>query len=304
MKENGTRLVLLSVVSLLRNEFFGWLWSSGETAAGERDGISSTSTSHCLKHHEKLMKPAQQERTSSARQNIKAAKDTVDNAYSTYKACHTDEAIAMAQDGINKVNALCPKMALSPKVSLSAAPATVKQGKCATLTWSSTNATRVSIDQGVGNVGPSGSQQVCPGSTTSYTIAVAGEGGSQTATTTVSVTPLSAKIVMFPEGALFDFDKADLKPAGQEQLKAYREQAKAELSSAGKIKITGHTDNSGSAEHNMKLSLQRAEAVRDYLVSLGVDPTKWKSAERARPSRLPITVHLKDARRTGGSRLK
>ena len=200
---------------------------------------------------------------------FQAAKDTVDKAYATYIACHTQEGIAMAQDGINKVNALCP-----PTVSLSADPASVKQGGCATLTWSSTNASEVSIDQGVGNVGSSGSKQVCPGSTTRYTITVAGKGVSQTAATTVSVTPLSSKTVVFEEAALFEFDKADLKPEGKEQIKAYREEAREELSRADKIKITGHTDNVGSPDYNMKLSLRRAEAVRDYLISIGVDPSK------------------------------
>jgi OOP family OmpA-OmpF porin len=103
---------------------------------------------------------------------------------------------------------------------------------------------------------------------------VAGAGGSQTAATTVTVIPLAKKTVVFDAVALFDVDKADLKPEGKEQIKAYREEAKAELSRADKITITGHTDNTGSAEHNMKLSLQRAEAVRDYLMGLGVDPSK------------------------------
>ena len=67
----------------------------------------------------------------------------------------------------------------SPTVSFSANPASVKQGQCATLTWSSTNASKVSIDPGVGKVDPSGSKQVCPGSTTQYTITAAGEGGSE-----------------------------------------------------------------------------------------------------------------------------
>ena len=40
----------------------------------------------------------------------------------------------------------------SPTVSFSANPASVKQGQCATLTWSSTDAATVSIDQGVGKV--------------------------------------------------------------------------------------------------------------------------------------------------------
>ena len=84
---------------------------------------------------------------------------------------------------------LAPRPA--PAVSFSAAPASVKQGQCATLTWSSTNASNVSIDQGVGKVDPSGSKQVCPASTTQYTISAAGEGGSRTASTTVSVTALA-----------------------------------------------------------------------------------------------------------------
>lgn len=77
-------------------------------------------------------------------------------------------------------------------------------------------------------------------------------------------------VMIFPEAALFDFDKADLKPAGKEQIKAYREDAKSGLSRADKIKITGHTDNIGKADYNMKLSQQRANAVSDYLKSIGV----------------------------------
>ncbi|KAF0192945.1 MAG: OmpA-OmpF porin OOP family [Gammaproteobacteria bacterium] len=38
-----------------------------------------------------------------------------------------------------------------------------------------------------------------------------------------------------------------------------------------RIEVAGHTDNAGSAQHNMRLSRQRAEAVRLYLVSQGVD---------------------------------
>ena len=86
--------------------------------------------------------------------------------------------------------------------------------------------------------------------------------------------PPSLKTMVFEEAAMFDFNKADLKPEGKEQIKAYREKAKAQMSSARKVKITGHTDNVGAADYNMKLSLRRAEAIRDYLVSLGVDPGK------------------------------
>jgi OOP family OmpA-OmpF porin len=157
-------------------------------------------------------------------------------------------------------------------VSVSADPATIKQGKCATLVWTTTNATQVSIDQGIGQVAPSGSKEVCPKTTTQYVITAAGEGGSKTAATSLTVTPLQKKTMVFEAAALFDFDKADLKPEGKEQIKKYREDVRGELSKADKIKITGHTDNVGTADYNMKLSLKRAETVRDFLIGLGVDP--------------------------------
>ena len=80
--------------------------------------------------------------------------------------------------------------------------------------------------------------------------------------------------MMFEEAALFDFDKADLKPKEKEQIKAYREKAQAELSRADKIIVTGYTDNTGAPDYNTKLSQQRAEAVRAHLISIGVDPNK------------------------------
>lgn len=92
-------------------------------------------------------------------------------------------------------------------------------------------------------------------------------------------------LAVFEESLFFDFDKSDLKPKGKEKLQAYREQAKGLLSSASKVKITGHTDNIGTAEYNMGLSQRRAEAVAEYLKSLGVDPAKMevKGEGKSRP---------------------
>lgn len=42
-----------------------------------------------------------------------------------------------------------------------------------------------------------------------------------------------------------------------------------------KLKISGHTDNQGKLEYNMKLSKDRAEAVRNYLVSRGVSADRF-----------------------------
>jgi len=68
---------------------------------------------------------------------------------------------------------------------------------------------------------------------------------------------------------LFDTGKSDLRPEGREDL--------AKLSGillnypSLRLSIEGHTDNSGSAEFNQTLSEQRANAVRSYLVSQGLD---------------------------------
>jgi len=86
------------------------------------------------------------------------------------------------------------------------------------------------------------------------------------------------KVMTFEAAALFAVNKAEISAQGKEKIKEYREQARAELSEAKTIKITGYTDSSGPAEYNQKLSVRRAEAVRDYLVSLGADASKMEVA--------------------------
>ncbi len=86
--------------------------------------------------------------------------------------------------------------------------------------------------------------------------------------------PPAPKTMVFQAAALFDFNKFNLKPEAKEKIKEYREQVREEMSRGEKAKITGYTDNVGSAAYNKKLSLKRAESVRDYLVSLGVDASK------------------------------
>lgn len=82
--------------------------------------------------------------------------------------------------------------------------------------------------------------------------------------------------MVFDANVLFDFDKSSLKPGGKDALKRYLKEARTHLSQARKVIITGHTDNVGTPKYNQKLSLRRAEAVRNYLVSLGVNSKKMK----------------------------
>lgn len=72
--------------------------------------------------------------------------------------------------------------------------------------------------------------------------------------------------------ALFDFDRAsvnDIRAAGRTRLDALAERAK-QLQGIERIVLVGHTDRLGSAAYNQRLSLQRATAVRDHLVSRGL----------------------------------
>lgn len=74
-----------------------------------------------------------------------------------------------------------------PTAKLTAAPTSITVGNSSTLTWSTTNATSVSIDNGIGTVADSGSTTVSPATTTTYTLTATGSGGTVTATATVTV---------------------------------------------------------------------------------------------------------------------
>jgi OOP family OmpA-OmpF porin len=71
--------------------------------------------------------------------------------------------------------------------------------------------------------------------------------------------------------ALFDHDKSVLKEDGKIALHDLDETIKARGASVVDIDVIGHTDSDGTEEYNMALSIRRAEAVRDYMVSEGVD---------------------------------
>ena len=67
---------------------------------------------------------------------------------------------------------------------------------------------------------------------------------------------------------LFDFDKADIKPAGFDELNAVM--AILKKNPAMTITLQGHTDNVGTVAYNKKLSVKRANAAKDYLVDKGI----------------------------------
>lgn len=71
--------------------------------------------------------------------------------------------------------------------------------------------------------------------------------------------------------ALFDFNKASLKPEGKSALHDLDERIKAKGAQVVDIDVIGHTDSVGPEEYNMGLSVRRATSVKDYMVSEGID---------------------------------
>ncbi len=78
--------------------------------------------------------------------------------------------------------------AAAPTITFAAAPTSIGPGGTSTLSWSTTNATAVSIDNAVGSgLPPTGSADVLPNATTTYTATATGPGGTVTAQATVTV---------------------------------------------------------------------------------------------------------------------
>jgi len=172
-----------------------------------------------------------------------------------------------------------PPAAAKPTVTFSADRTSINKGESARLTWTTTDASNVSVSPEVGAVTPQGSTTVTPSSTTTYTITASGPGGSTDATAQISVNapapPPAAKEASFDEifarevqDAYFDYDKADIRPDAQTALE--RDADFLKHYPQARIVVEGHCDERGSTEYNLTLGERRATAVKQYLVNLGV----------------------------------
>ena len=66
----------------------------------------------------------------------------------------------------------------------------------------------------------------------------------------------------------FDFDDFKLSEISLNTLKTFINKNKKDLS---KFIVFGHTDTKGSDEYNLRLSIKRAEAIKQILINLGID---------------------------------
>lgn len=87
--------------------------------------------------------------------------------------------------------------------------------------------------------------------------------------------------------ALFDFDKAVLKPEGKAAIDSEIISKLPGVQKLELVLVTGHTDRIGSQAYNQKLSERRADAVRDYLVSKGVAKDKIETLGMGKTQPLP-----------------
>ncbi|MGJ7520307.1 outer membrane protein OmpA [Variovorax sp. LT1P1] len=81
--------------------------------------------------------------------------------------------------------------------------------------------------------------------------------------------PPAASKVTFAADAFFDFDKSVLKPEGRAKLDDLV--SKIRGVNLEVIIAVGHTDSVGSDAYNQRLSVRRAEAVKAYLVTKGIE---------------------------------
>ena len=97
---------------------------------------------------------------------------------------------------------------------------------------------------------------------------------------------IQSQKVTYQADALFDFDKAILKPAGKAKLDDL-------ASKIGDLNLevvvaTGYTDRIGSDKYNDRLSLRRAQAVKAYLVSKGIEANRIYTEGKGK--RNPVTT--------------
>ena len=79
-----------------------------------------------------------------------------------------------------------------------------------------------------------------------------------------TVTPASSPL----KDIYFSFDRYDLESEARETLKANADWLKR--NSAARVEIEGHCDERGTNEYNLALGAKRAQAAKDYLITLGI----------------------------------
>ncbi len=180
-----------------------------------------------------------------------------------------------------------PAAAPAPTASITVTPSSINAGGGAVLAWRTTDATDISID-GIGTVSAYGTQNVSPTQTTTYHLVARGSGGSTDASATLTVAPAPTQPApSVPEAideqifeqnvkpAFFDYDSYDIRPDAQTALS--QDAAYLNAHPSLKVVIGGYCDDRGSAEYNLALGENRANAAKQALVNAGVSPDRVRT---------------------------
>lgn len=169
----------------------------------------------------------------------------------------------------------------APTATLSVSPENVQKGQSAELTWSTENASSVTID-GVGTVSASGSKTITPADSTTYHLTAKNDGGSTEASARLTVTAPAKDITISDEemfrrsmkDIFFNYDNADIRSDEQAALMADAQFLATHP--AMQLVLEGHCDERGSEDYNMALGQNRAHQVKEALVKQGVSADRIK----------------------------
>jgi peptidoglycan-associated lipoprotein len=170
----------------------------------------------------------------------------------------------------------------APTATLTADPLAIDLGQSVVLNWRTENATNVTID-GIGDVSVNGTQTVSPATSTDFHLTAKNDTGSTEANVRVTVrVPVAPTAPAITEGDMgsdaafhqnvqdvfFDYDSYELRP----DAATATAQAASYLAAhpAIKVVIGGYCDDRGSAEYNLALGENRANAAKAGLVAAGV----------------------------------
>jgi len=180
-----------------------------------------------------------------------------------------------------KVTTTPPPQPKPVTATLSANPTSIERGQSTTLSWNTENADDVTLDGQ--KVDPNGSQSASPTQSTTYRLIAKGPGGTQEATSRVTVsaaptatatptptTPLSDDQIFAQsvQDIYFDYDSAKLTVDAQPKLAATAQALNQHPN--WKVRIEGDCDERGSTEYNLSLGEERANAAKQALAQAGI----------------------------------
>jgi len=206
-------------------------------------------------------------------------------ALAAVSGCHKNAATSVNPESTAPTPAPLPPI---PTATLTADPLLIDLGQSVVLNWRTTDASNVTIE-GIGAVNPNGTQTVSPTASTNFHIVAKGDGGTTEASVRVTVRVPVAPTVPADNTAsadmgseadfhdnvqdiYFDYDSYDLRADAQ----AATVKAASYLVAHPDIRIVigGYCDDRGSAEYNLALGENRANADKTALVNAGVAPAR------------------------------